>query len=439
MSEQAIQQLRRRFILMTTLAFFGVMLIMSLCIYLVTTYLTSREIDRVLSYIVEHDGVPPEMESPAGASAQNPPGDSPALPDEEEGAFDVLARIFGRPQAVTSPDFLYTTRYFAVIFDPQGEARSVTIHHIPSVGRELAMRHAQTLRSRLLRFGAYRNYYYRVHLREDGSSIVVALDCSSQIAIGHRLVFSAMVLILVGVGITFMVVRSFSRVIVRQEIQNAEIQKQFLTNASHELKTPLAVIRANTEIMEVMSGESEWSRSTMRQLDRLDGLIRNLVLITRAQEGERREERLEIDVSALLRETVASFDAVARQDKLTVVQDIPEGILFLCTESQFRQLCTLLVDNAIKYCDREGEIRVALQKRGKSLRLSVSNSFCEGADIDCNCFFNRFYRADTSHNTDREGYGIGLSIAEHIVGQYRGSISAGWQGGIITFYCVLNS
>jgi signal transduction histidine kinase len=359
--------------------------------------------------------------------------------EEEEDAFDVLARIFGRPAVVSSPDFLYATRYFAVIFDPQGEVRSVTIHHIPSVGRDLAMRHALTLRKRLLRFGAYRNYYYRVHVREDGSSIVVALDCSSQIAIGQRLVFSAMVLILIGIGITFLVVRSFSRVIVRQEIQNAEIQKQFLTNASHELKTPLAVIRANTEIMEVMSGESEWSRSTMRQLDRLDSLIRNLVLITRAQEGERREERTDIDVSALVRETVASFDAVARQDRLTVVQDIPEGIRFQCTESQIRQLCTLLIDNAIKYCDPEGEIRVVLQKRGKGLRLSVSNSFCEGEDIDCNCFFNRFYRADTSHNTDREGYGIGLSIAEHIVGQYRGSISASWQGGIITFHCALNS
>ena len=110
----------------------------------------------------------------------------------------------------------------------------------------------------------------------------------------------------------------------------------------------------------------------------------------------------------------------------------------MAAESDIRQLATLLLDNAVKYCDQGGTITIALDEgRGKSVRLTVSNTYAEGADTDTTRFFDRFYRKDESHNVDRGGYGIGLSIAESLLTGYNGTLDASWKDGVITFTCVL--
>ena len=100
---------------------------------------------------------------------------------------------------------------------------------------------------------------------------------------------------------------------------------------------------------------------------------------------------------------------------------------------------TILLDNAVKYCDENGSIFVGLEGHKKGIRLTVSNSYADGKDIDCKRFFDRFYREDNSRNIDTGGYGIGLSIAESICGQYGGDIQAQWQNGRISFVCCLIS
>lgn len=113
--------------------------------------------------------------------------------------------------------------------------------------------------------------------------------------------------------------------------------------------------------------------------------------------------------------------------------------MMMANESQIRQLSSLLIDNAIKYCDDGGTIRVTLTQKGRSpVRLDVSNNYAKGGDVDYARFFERFYRQDKSHNIEKGGYGIGLSIAQAIVEQYKGSsIDAAWKDGIITFTCLL--
>ena len=221
------------------------------------------------------------------------------------------------------------------------------------------------------------------------------------------------------------------------EIRNAEQQKQFITNASHELKTPLAVIKANTQVQEMMNGKDEWTESTMRQVDRMTGLIQNLVTIVRAEEKEDSEDRIDTDVSEAIRDTVKSYLPVAENAGETLNQNIGDGIHMKAVESQIRQLATLLIDNAIKYCDEHGTINVELLQKGRGVKLSVSNTYAEGKNADYSKFFERFYRADQSHNVDKGGYGIGLSIAESLVKQYNGSIDASWKDDVITFDCIL--
>ncbi|MDD6550639.1 MAG: HAMP domain-containing sensor histidine kinase, partial [Lachnospiraceae bacterium] len=213
--------------------------------------------------------------------------------------------------------------------------------------------------------------------------------------------------------------------------------KQFITNASHELKTPLAVIKANTQVQEMMNGKDEWSESTMHQVDRMTGLIQNLVTIVRAEEKEDAGDRTDTDISEAIRDTVKSYAPVAENAGETLNQNIGDGIHMNAVESQIRQLATLLIDNAIKYCDEKGTIDVTVIQKGRGIRLSVSNSYADGKNVDYSKFFERFYRADQSHNVDKGGYGIGLSIAESLVKQYNGSINASWKDGIITFDCIL--
>ena len=116
-----------------------------------------------------------------------------------------------------------------------------------------------------------------------------------------------------------------------------------------------------------------------------------------------------------------------------------DGIVMKAQEGQIKQLASLLIDNAIKYCDDKGTIHVSLSKKGKNIRLTVDNDYKDGANVDCSRFFERFYRAEESHGGEKAGYGIGLSIAESIVKRYKGTIHASWNNGIIRFTCKLTA
>lgn len=227
-------------------------------------------------------------------------------------------------------------------------------------------------------------------------------------------------------------------------IENSRRQQSFITNASHELKTPLAVIRSNTELMEMLDGPSEWTASTLKQVDRLDSLIQNLVMIARSQEQENSREAAEIDVSALVKDTAEPFAAVAANDQKAFSMDLEPDVRIVANESSIQTLTGVLVDNAIKYCDENGSVtvRTSSDKKGRTAVIQVSNSYAEGRTVDYSRFFERFYREDESHHTEsgeKKGFGIGLSIAQNICSLYHGDIAAGWKDGQITFTCRLSS
>ena len=168
----------------------------------------------------------------------------------------------------------------------------------------------------------------------------------------------------------------------------------------------------------------------------MNGLIQNLVMIAKAEEREDKSKLAEINASEAVEQTVSPYKALAEQTGKTLKTAIEKNVMVTSDESKLRQLITILIDNAIKYCDENGEVGVSLIpiKHGKlRMRLVVSNTYKDGAGIDCNRFFDRFYREDQSHNIDKGGYGIGLSIAESICSQYGGNIKAAWKDESISF------
>ena len=144
------------------------------------------------------------------------------------------------------------------------------------------------------------------------------------------------------------------------------------------------------------------------------------------------------DVSEVVRATVDSFRSMAQQSGLGLEDGIAAGVKLRCNPASIEQLTSLLVDNALKYCDPNGNVLVAFSatRIGHGCTLAVSNDYAAGADVDHHRFFDRFYREDESHE-NQQGYGIGLSAAESICKRYHGSIRATWKAGIITFTCTL--
>jgi len=434
MSEKAIKRLKNKFIVTAMVSFFVVMTFIAGCIYVFNALMTRGQIRDNIEYIVENDGVLPMQYESIESENTSDNGDTIANKND----FVVqLEKLFGVESEYFSDEFYYSTRYFAVTFTEEGDVERVITSHTAAVEGNQAVTYANTVMKRWLKFGSYDDYYYMVADRDNGGQIVVVLDCSTQVSINRRLVLLACILIGMGMVISTAVIKSWAGRIIQPEIKNAELQKAFITNASHELKTPLAVIKANTEMLEMMGTENEWTQSTMRQVDRLTGLVQNLVLVTKAGEKDSKEDRVETDFTAIVKDTAKSFEPVATSDGKTMELSIADGIVMLAHEGDIRQIATLLIDNAIKYCDKNGKIVVGLgtDKKHKNIYLRVSNDYESGAGIDYNRFFDRFYRGDQAHNIDKEGYGVGLSIAQGLMERYHGDIKANWRDGVITFTC----
>ncbi|MDD5849460.1 MAG: HAMP domain-containing sensor histidine kinase [Firmicutes bacterium] len=435
MSEKMIRALRRRFILISFVSLLGAMLVIGILMYAANYTMTQHSVKNTLDLIVDSKGLL------SGARSIHDESDSEEDPSSWNYTVNrFLNEIFNTsdPDA-SSPEFYYSTRYFAVLYDENGDISQVITNHIAAVTEQEATTYGEAARNSGRSFGRDGMYYYEVAGYDDGTSIVVYLDSEASVKSSGRLFYILLSMIFLGVILVGVFARMLSEKAVQPEIRNVELQKQFITNASHELKTPLSVIRANTEMQEMLGGANEWTASTLRQVDRMNGLIQNLVMISRAQEKQSEQVLSDCSITDAVKETAETFRSVAESERKTMEIHVQEDVVMRAEDASVRQLTSLLVDNAIKYCDEKGCVQVFLSQkgRGKAVTLQVSNNFKDGKDVDYSHFFERFYRADTSHNTDRGGYGIGLSIAEAITEQYRGSIDAAWMNGIITFTCVL--
>ena len=447
MNSKAVRALRKKFIFIAMLAIAFVIFFLVMLLNVTNYVATRREIRQVLELMCEQYG-----EERGTASMDNDTGrdystDSKALEKAasagwlRDDSFDLFALFTGYYRDVSSNYYERVKTldpYFAVLLNQEGNVLEILPSDISEESAKVAAAFAEQTYDEQKEFGNNGGYYYLMKETRYGS-VVSFFDGSAQITAMHRLLYASIVICMGILIIVFWPVYFFSDRMIQPELRNIERQKQFITNASHELKTPLAVIRANTELVELMNGESEWTTSTLRQVDRMNGLIKNLVTIARAEEKADKTALAEVDVSAAVKDTADTFAPVATQNGKELVQEIEENVRLVADEAAIRQLASLLLDNAIKYCDEGGKVTAQLSRRGKAkgIRLVVSNDYAAGANVDYSRFFERFYREDSSHNTEKGGYGIGLSIAESIVSSYNGSISASWKNGMISFTCVL--
>ena len=270
----------------------------------------------------------------------------------------------------SSSEFIYSLRFFTVSFDSGGNAKKISTNHIALIDEDKATEYAKNALNSGKEYGDFDGFSYKVK-NSGNETLVVCIDTGSQMADSRRVGNIALVLTFVGSILAYFFVRLISLHMIKPEIRAVEKQKQFITNASHELKTPLAVIRANTELEMMMHGEDEWNESTMNQVDRMTDLIGNLVTIAKAEESENSEELSEVNVTETAQKEADTFASLASKDGKTLEREIEENVTMTANKGQLSQLMSLLLDNAIKYCDDGGTVKISLSQKGKGIKENL--------------------------------------------------------------------
>ncbi len=405
--------LQKKFVITAMAAISVLLLILLGAINGLNFWQTDRQTDRLLETLTRQ----------AAAAPRSEPGMLP-FPDmsgkREPGDF------FSPP---VTEDHAMSARYFCVWFDREGSVARTDIGRISSVSGEEAKEYAEKIYEQGKESGRLNRFEYRRMPARDGQGeLLLFLDTSAQrYALLLVLALSAGIGILCWFGMLLLVILLSNKAIL-PIARNLEKQKQFVTDAGHEIKTPLAIIMANTEAMELCGGETKWSRNIKAQTVRLGGLMQNLLVLARLDEGVWELPASDFSMSRLLEEALPTFCESAALKNVMIEAKIGQGIELHSNRENLLRLVSILLDNAVKYVPKGGEIAVTLKRQGRETLLQVEND-CEELPVDePEKLFDRFYRGDSARTQKSGGYGIGLSAAQAIVENCKGEIRAEYRG-----------
>lgn len=334
-----------------------------------------------------------------------------------------------------SPEVQYSLRFFSVRCTHAGEIVQVNQDYVASVSREDAERYAKDVLASGRTHGFENGYRYLVESGGLGTTILF-LNSERELQAAKSLLVITLAIAGICLGVVFGLVVYFSGHAIRPYLKNLEAQKQFITNASHELKTPLTAIATSADVLAMETPEDEWVKNIQTQAARLSKLITNLITLSRLDEENPFPARAEFSLSDMLWEVTEPFVSLAQAKGRRYTQEIEDGLTITADREAVGQMVSILLDNAFKYSPSGGAISLQLRRRARRAELLVQNSFA-GELPDAARLFDRFYRADESHSGHVGGTGIGLSIARATAEAHGGSIAAETEGGEITFRVLL--
>ena len=390
-----IKKLRIKLIATSMVSLFLVLFVIGGIVGIINHKKIVADADRILDILEENDGTFPRMEP--GEKKEGPPGMSAEIP--------------------------YESRYFSVLFDDNGTVILTDTSKIASVDTETAVNYASEVWEKKSEEGFRNNYRYRMY-SSDSNVRIIFLDCRRQLNNFHNFLLTTFSVSGVGLLSVFILMLGLSARIVKPFSDNYEKQKRFITDAGHELKTPLTIIDADAEILEMDFGENEWLQDIQAQTSRLADLTNALVMLSRMEEGVSRDTKIEFPLSDIVEEVCHTFQAPAKVQQINLDSKIEPLISMNGDENAIRELITILLDNAVKYSNENGTISVTLGKKKNRIYLSVFNTTESISKEQISHLFDRFYRTDASRNSQTGGYGLGLSIAAATVESHHGKISA---------------
>ena len=345
------------------------------------------------------------------------------------------------PDKVMNAEEPYSIRYFTVTVSADGVVCDVDTSFTATVSDADATAYtAKIYKKNAANYrGFYGSYRYACYsmAEVDGitdNTMCVFLDCSRELSNFQSFLTASAAISVVGWIAVLILVVVLSRFVIRPVVESYEKQKRFITDASHEIKTPLAVIDAANEVQEIESGESEWTQSIHEQVARLTALTERLVFLARMDEGAAGFTKADVDLSELVDKASEPFVSVAVSRNKRLSRQIASGLTCKGDKAALAQVVELLLDNATRYASDDSviELELAAAERGGA-RLTVTNAVDKLPEGDLDRLFDRFYRADTSRNSKTGGSGVGLSVAKAIVEAHNGTIKATGGNNQITF------
>lgn len=330
---------------------------------------------------------------------------------------------------------LIAERYFVVSFNDDGSVKESNFKHIFSVSDTYGKQLATDVYNGSQTKGKIDYLRYKKELRE-GTTYVAFVDIREQLDTADNFLVTSVIVSSISYLVLAGLIVLASFLVFKPSEESYKKQKRFITNASHELKTPLTIISTDLEIIEMDNGKSEWTESIKDQVNRLTTMTNQLVTLAKIDENDLKNYPYEdFLITDLAKQCVESFSPAFKKQGLELDSDIEEGVQYHGNRYLIDELFYIFLDNSLKYCKENGKTRISVKNTSKNrVNLLISNDIDENSEIDVNQLFDRFYR---SPNTKKSGSGIGLSIASEIVKLHKGKISVKIENNQIIFLILL--
>ena len=397
-----IYKLQRRFILICTVSVLSVVALVFGVIVALNISSLNKNMDVLADQVSEgggrfpgsfHEGFKPDK-----------------LPPKNEPNFDFMG-----------PETPFSTRHFTVLFERSGDVARTIMESIYAITEEQAIEYAEEILDGDKERGWISNYRYKVFSTGFGTGVVFVDGSMNRSAMVQSMAIAGVVLLVCAV-LVLALIFLLSKRAVKPIAESYEKQKQFITDANHELKTPLTLILANLDIAESELGKNEWLDDIRSEGHRMTELVNQLVALSRMDEENHTLNLADVALGKIVADTVSEFEPLAISRGKTMGANIDSDIIYHGDEALLRRLVGILMDNAIKYCDYGGDIVVTLHCN-RHIVLTVENTYAAVDELELNRLFDRFYRADKAR-TFKGGYGIGLSMAKAIAEKHKGEIVA---------------
>ena len=396
-----LKKMRRRVITAAMLAFAAVILLIGILVNVSYYIVTSNRQDMTIDYILKREKRP--HEKPAGPDKKDLPKEPfMELPDIESN---------------------YMTRFFIVRTDDEGGIISVSTDNIASIDEEEAASYAKAALGKSSAKGYVKSYRFSKQMIS-GENVLIFLNSAKELESVNSLFILTVIISLSSLILVFILVVIFSGKAIKPIADNIRLQKQFITDAGHELKTPVTSISTSNDVIEMEHGKSEWTENIRRQANRMSHLVSELVTLSKLDEDTPLPEKELFSLTGAAWEIVEVYNSRANATGRSMICDIPEEISIKGDKNALQQMFSVLLDNALRYSDPNGTIRFTVKKKRSRIIVEVFNTCDLDTIPDTKRLFDRFYRPDSSRNSENGGTGIGLSIARAVAEAHGGTIRA---------------
>ena len=374
-----IKKLRRKFIIIIMGSLALVVFILLGSINVVNFYEMDKKINGAIKILSENQGKFPKYQKEIVSH------------DNQKFGFEI------------NPETQFQTRYFVVKVNKDGSIDDIDVNHVAAVTEENAAIYANKVLNDNKTSGYKGIYKYEV-VNESYGYMIIFVDCRIQMNSDTLFLLISCAVALIMFLFVFILVYVLSKRAIKPIIESMEKQKRFITDAGHEIKTPLAIISANADVLELTSGKNEWITSIRNQTKRLDKLVKNLLMLSKMNEDNIKLIFSDFDLSNAVFEAASPFKVIAEKQNKKFIMDIQPSLKFHGDEGSIRQLVSTLVDNAIKYSNDKGTVRISLSAAKKRIKIEVYNTVDAIDKENLDKLFDRFYSVDSSRSRETGGY-----------------------------------